>query len=83
MMNFTNVKCSNDFLHGISIFIVGPHGSPQTSAVPFALTVDKTTINSGDVVTLTLAGPSLTFKGFIVEALKADDGSIVGIFQTG
>ena len=59
------------------------HGTPQTTPVPYQLVPDKTSVKSGETVTLTLEkiDPATSdFKGFMVEAIDPANNSIVGSF---
>jgi hypothetical protein len=64
----------------------GAHGFPDTSTVPYQMVPDKTSINSGETVTLTLQKISSSianFIGFMVEALDPDNNDvIVGTFAS-
>lgn len=59
------------------------HGAiPQTSRLPFAVTVDKKAVTRGGTVQITLSGTQnhATFKGFLVQVRNAA-GEPVGAFD--
>ena len=63
----------------------GAHGSPSTSTVPYQLVPAKTSVKSGEAVTLSLekiSSATSNFIGFMVEALDLTTNAIVGSFSS-
>lgn len=53
---------------------------PQTSALPYQVTVDKDQIKATDKVKITITGKK-PFKGFLVQVRKAGNAAAVGSFS--
>ena len=61
----------------------GAHGYQQTTASPYQLVLDRSTINSGETVSMTLSKIQTSapdFSGFMIEAVDPTNNNIVGKF---
>lgn len=58
------------------------HGAPvQTKPSPYTLTLNRSSVNAGETLTLTIAGKdSAKFKGFMIHAVDVSTGHPVGSF---
>ncbi|MFT7809084.1 putative ferric-chelate reductase 1 isoform X1 [Arapaima gigas] len=55
--------------------------SSQTSSAPYTVSVNQSSFQGGDTITVTLQGQSTAFRGFLLEAREVGGGQPVGTFS--
>uniref|UniRef100_A0A8C9RBW9 Zgc:163022 n=1 Tax=Scleropages formosus TaxID=113540 RepID=A0A8C9RBW9_SCLFO len=73
---------SNGLVSGSCGTMVPNHSAqPQTATSPYTVTVDRSSYQAGDTITVTLQGQSTTFMGFLLQAQEVGGSQPVGTFS--